>query len=134
MNYISLIVQELAEPTQPDQQPAQPDQQPDQQPAQPDQPEPVVKDLSTQEDSIISETPPNETTFHLSLPSINTTNDMSTKQKNDHVLWLYSIRSKNSNCPATIIQDGDRYKTGQKQHVHPGDPGSHVAVEIKAEV
>lgn len=38
------------------------------------------------------------------------------KQKNDHVLWRCTKRSKTINCPATIIQDGDDYRPGQKQH------------------
>uniref|UniRef100_K1QHJ6 FLYWCH-type domain-containing protein n=1 Tax=Magallana gigas TaxID=29159 RepID=K1QHJ6_MAGGI len=56
------------------------------------------------------------------------------KQKNDHVLWRCTKWSKTINCPATIIQDGDDYRPGQKQHIHAGDPGSHIALRIKAEV
>eukprot|EP00105_Crassostrea_gigas_P004742 XP_011418061.1 PREDICTED: uncharacterized protein LOC105321483 [Crassostrea gigas] len=56
------------------------------------------------------------------------------KQKNDHVLWRCTKRSNTINCPATIIQDGDDYRPGQKQHIHAGDSGSHIALRIKAEV
>ncbi|XP_061165653.1 uncharacterized protein LOC133174562 [Saccostrea echinata] len=41
---------------------------------------------------------------------------------------------KTVNCPATVIQDGITYKPGQKLHVHPGNPGSQIAVKIQAEV
>nr|XP_034322332.1 uncharacterized protein LOC105339689 [Crassostrea gigas] len=55
-----------------------------------------------------------------------------TVKKNDHVLWRCTKRSKTINCPATIIQDGDNYRPGQKQHIHAGDPGCHIALRIKA--
>eukprot|EP00105_Crassostrea_gigas_P043350 XP_019927498.1 PREDICTED: uncharacterized protein LOC105339689 isoform X2 [Crassostrea gigas] len=57
-----------------------------------------------------------------------------TVKKNDHVLWRCTKRSKTINCPATIIQDGDNYRPGQKQHIHAGDQGCHIALRIKAEV
>ncbi|CAC5408445.1 unnamed protein product [Mytilus coruscus] len=55
------------------------------------------------------------------------------KQKNDHILWRCTKRNKTVNCPATVIQDGDNYKPGMKQHVHPAEPGSVIAVMIKKE-
>lgn len=55
-------------------------------------------------------------------------------QKNDHTLWRCIKRSKTVNCPATVIQDGDIYREGLKDHTHPAEPGVHIAVKIKAEV
>ena len=56
------------------------------------------------------------------------------KQKNDHILWRCTKRNKTVNCPATVIQDGDKYSLGQKEQVHPAEPGSMIAVHIKKEV
>ncbi|XP_071133066.1 uncharacterized protein [Mytilus edulis] len=56
------------------------------------------------------------------------------KQKNDHILWRCTKRNKTINCPATVIQDGDNFKPGMKEHVHPAEPGSVIAVMIKKEL
>ncbi|CAG2211533.1 unnamed protein product [Mytilus edulis] len=56
------------------------------------------------------------------------------KQKNDHILWRCTKRNKTINCPATVIQDGDNFKPGMKEHVHPAEPGSVIAVMIKKEI
>lgn len=56
------------------------------------------------------------------------------KQKGDHTLWRCSKRQKSSNCPATVIQDGDNFAIGLKAHTHQSEPGSLTAIKIKAEV
>jgi hypothetical protein len=56
------------------------------------------------------------------------------KQKNNHILWHCTKGNKTVNCPATVIQDVDKYSLGQKEQVHPAEPGSMIAVQIKKEV
>ena len=49
-------------------------------------------------------------------------------------LWRCTKRTKTLNCPATVIQDGDNYKLGLKNHIHPAEPGIHIAIKVKTEV
>ena len=36
--------------------------------------------------------------------------------------------------PVTVIQDGDSYMLGLKNHIHPAEPGIHIAIKVKTEV
>jgi len=56
------------------------------------------------------------------------------KEKGDKTHWRCAKRAKTMNCPATVIQNGDIYKEGTKQHIHPSEPGVDIAVKIQAEV
>ncbi|XP_033728238.1 uncharacterized protein LOC117317532 [Pecten maximus] len=49
------------------------------------------------------------------------------------VFWRCIKRGKALNCPATIIQTGNTYTEGKKQHLHPGQPGILTTVKIRAE-
>ncbi|XP_078330619.1 uncharacterized protein LOC144624615 [Crassostrea virginica] len=48
--------------------------------------------------------------------------------------WRCNKRAKEQPCPATVIQHGDDFKDGGKNHNHPAEPGIHLAVEITSKV
>ncbi|XP_062597710.1 uncharacterized protein LOC134259125 [Saccostrea cucullata] len=57
------------------------------------------------------------------------------KQRGDgSIYWRCSKRGKEQHCPATVIQKGDTFQEGLKNHVHPAEPGVHLAIKMKAEV
>ncbi|XP_055997986.1 uncharacterized protein LOC125647370 [Ostrea edulis] len=57
------------------------------------------------------------------------------KQKGeDCIYWRCSKRGKDQPCPATVIQRGNNFQEGLRNHVHPAEPGVDLAVKLKTEV
>ncbi|XP_078326514.1 uncharacterized protein LOC144622949 isoform X1 [Crassostrea virginica] len=52
----------------------------------------------------------------------------------NYAYWRCNKRAKEQPCPATVIQHGDDFKEGGKNHNHPAEPGIHLAVEITSKV
>ena len=48
--------------------------------------------------------------------------------------WRCSVRSKNRTCHATIVQMGDTFTPGPREHCHPCDPGLLINTKLKARV
>ncbi|KAL5010801.1 hypothetical protein ScPMuIL_013106 [Solemya velum] len=55
------------------------------------------------------------------------------REKGDKTHWRCAKRANTMNCPATVIQNGDTYKEGSKQHIHPSEQGVFIAVKIQTE-
>ncbi|XP_055959191.1 uncharacterized protein LOC126832014 isoform X1 [Patella vulgata] len=53
------------------------------------------------------------------------------KTEKKTTIWRCSKRSGPTRCPATVIQDGDTYQPGLKNHLHPAEPGIQTATKIK---
>ena len=48
--------------------------------------------------------------------------------------WWCSVRDSTQRCPATVIQTGDNFLRGARQHGHPAKPGIMKGCEIETEV
>ena len=48
--------------------------------------------------------------------------------------WRCSVRSKNQTCHATVVQMGDTFTPGPREHCHPCDPGLLINTKLKARV
>ena len=48
--------------------------------------------------------------------------------------WRCSVRTKKLTCHATVIQMGDTFTRGPREHCHPCDPGLLINTKLKARV
>jgi hypothetical protein len=54
--------------------------------------------------------------------------------KGDFTYWRCSKRSTKVNCPATVSQKGDTFKTNARKHIHQADNGALKRVLVTKEI
>lgn len=52
----------------------------------------------------------------------------------DYTYWRCVKRGKDQPCPVAVTQRGDNFQEGVRNHIHPAEPGVHLAVKMKTEV